>query len=96
MTQVNAITRLVADFEDEHAAKSEVGKGRYKVVEGEGQRWMAVQFKNGRFGVIDCQRPGYNEPTCLAAGLDEKDAVRAVRTANSTGKWHPTLAMRGL
>ncbi len=95
MTQINAAARLVADVEDEHQAKRDVHIGRYKIVEGEGQRFWAVQFKNGRFGVIDSQRPGSNEPVALASGLDERDARRAAQTANKEGRWHPALALKG-
>jgi hypothetical protein len=73
MTQINAAARLMATA--------------HKVVEGEGQRWNAVQFPNGRFGVIDTQR----ENGTLAAGLDEADAIEAVKIANANHKWHPTL-----
>jgi len=90
-----AATRILADVQDEQEAKSEIHRGRYKIVEGEGQRFWAVQFKNGRFGVVDSQRPGYSEPTPLATGLDEKDARRATKTANHDRKWHPALALKG-
>jgi hypothetical protein len=79
MQQLNAAARLVAH--------------QHKIVEGEGQRWNAVQFPNGRFGVIDTQHPSGSE-SIQAAGLDHEDAVRAVQTANKTGKWHPTLTMK--
>lgn len=57
-----------------------------KIVAGEGERWIALQFPNGRFGVKDRQRGQY-----LAAGLDEADAVEAVKIANNNGRWHPAL-----
>jgi hypothetical protein len=93
MDIINAATRLVADHEDE--AKRDTHLGRYKIVDGEGQRFWAVQFKNGRFGVLDSKRPGSHEPVPLASGLDEKHARLATKTANRDGKWHPTLGLQG-
>ena len=92
MIELNAGTRLVAD------AKSDIAKavqaGKYVIVEGQGHRWMAVKFPNGRYGIIDSQAPGENN-AIRAAGLDEGVAIKAVKEANSTGKYHPAMSMRG-
>jgi hypothetical protein len=58
-----------------------------KIVAGEGRRWTAWKFPNGRFGVKDSER----QCQTLAAGLDEVDAVEAVNIANDNDRWHPTL-----
>lgn len=95
MTQLNAATRLVATDEgiaDKAYTEKKIREGTYKIVEGKGQRFMAAQVPNGRFVVLDMEREGSN---LLAAGLDREDAVRAVKIANKTGKWHPTLPMKG-
>lgn len=58
-----------------------------KIVAGEGRRWTAWKFPNGRFGVKDSAR----ECQTLAAGLDEADAVEAVKIANDNDRWHHAL-----
>lgn len=67
--------------------------GVYAVVAGEGQRWLAVRFQNGRFGVLDLGLPHSN---IRAAGLDEATAVNAVNAANEAGRFHPTMVLGGL
>ena len=91
MTQLNAATRLMSSAADEIA--QDLKDGRYVVVEGQGKRWMAVKFPNGRYGVIDSQAPGTHNKI-RAAGLAEETAVQAVKEANATHKFHPTMAMR--
>lgn len=71
--------------------QEQIRTGRYRVVAGEGQRWLAVQFPNGRYGVLDMEAPGSN---MRAAGLTEATAVGAVTEANATGRFHPTMTMR--
>ncbi len=58
-----------------------------KIVAGEGRRWSAWKFPNGRFGVKDSER----HCQTLASGLDEADAVEAVNIANDNARWHPAL-----
>lgn len=103
MVQLNAAARLVATatgvtadegIADKAHAEQQIKSGRYKVVEGEGQRWLAVKFPNGRFGVLDMGVTGQASPM-RAAGLDEKTARKAVNEANRTGKYHPALTMTG-
>jgi hypothetical protein len=93
MQQLNAATRLEAMDEgvaDRAYTEKKIKDGTYRIVEGEGQRFRAAQVPNGRFVCLDMERDGSN---LLAVGLDQSKAVSAVRTANKTGKWHPTLAM---
>jgi hypothetical protein len=91
MTQLNAATRLVADAMRE--IERDLQRGRYKVVEGQGQRWMAVQFPNGRYGVIDSQVTGTHNKI-RATGLCEEQALHAVKSANAQQKFHPTMTMK--
>jgi hypothetical protein len=95
MIQLNAAARLTASDDEGIADRAYTEKkimdGTYRVVEGKGQRWMAAQVPNGRFVVLDMERDGSN---LLASGLDRSAAVNAVKIANRTGKWHPTLTMQ--
>ncbi|MGF6996753.1 hypothetical protein [Paraburkholderia sp. GAS32] len=62
------------------------------VVAGEGKRWQAHYNPTPqRYVVTDTQRPGYDFPAVLAAGLEREDAVEAVNIANENRRWHPTL-----
>jgi hypothetical protein len=92
--ELNAAQRLVASDEgiaDRAYTEKKIMDGTYKIVEGRGQRWMAAQVPNGRFVVLDMEREGSN---LLATGLDRDAAVSAVKIANKTGQWHPTLTMK--
>jgi len=87
------IERNVTPVVDEGVAdraytERKIADGTYKVVEGEGLRFMAVTFPNGRFGILDMERAGSN---LMAAGLDEADSVGAVVIANANGKYNATL-----
>jgi hypothetical protein len=62
-----------------NARKEMKAQNEAKIVAGEGRRWTAWKFPNGR----QCQT--------LAAGLDEADAVEAVQIANDNDRWHHAL-----
>jgi hypothetical protein len=91
MVQLNAAVRLTADAKAE--IEQDVKAGKYKIIHGEGKRWMAVEFANGRFGVIDSEAPGTHNKI-RASGLGRETAIHAVDDANAKHKFNPVTTLR--
>lgn len=91
MQELNAAARLMAADEgiaNKAHYEQKIRSGEIKVVEGAGQRYQAVKFRNGRFGVLDMGVTGDRSPL-MAAGLDEAKAKQAAQKGNKEGKLHP-------
>lgn len=91
MQKINAAMRLVADAKGE--IEQDLRAGKYKAVTDKNLRWFAVEFPNGRFGVIDSEAPGTHNKI-RASGLARETAIQAAEEANAKNKFHPTMTMR--
>jgi hypothetical protein len=97
MIELNAATRLAAAGEgvaDKAYYEKKFKNGDITIVDGEGMRFIAVQFKkSGRFGIIDTQRPGVGYST-MASGLDRNAAIQGAIKANHAGYFGAFMTMQ--